>query len=92
MQGYVCGKTKTTYEAVAPILKQELVSHGSSDTGLKKMNPIGVHLYDINLGKVVSRLLDMGCTSGVQAATAATIVLSENVITQYLLRLKCTLK
>ncbi len=43
MQGYVCGKTKTTYEAVAPILKQELVSHGSSDTGLKKMNPIGVH-------------------------------------------------
>ncbi len=82
-------------EAVAPILKQELVQalkneafslsvDGSSDTGLKKMNPIGVRLYDINLGKVVGRLLDMGCTSGVQAATAATIfekmndVLSEN--------------
>ena len=50
------------------------------------MNPISVRLYDINLRKVVSRLLDMGCTSGVQGATAATIfekmndVLSESGI------------
>lgn len=99
-QGYACGKTKTTCilnEAVAPSLKQELVQalkkeafslcvDGSNDVGLKKMNPISVRLYDVNHGKIVSRLLDMGCTSGVQSATAATIfekmnsVLSESGI------------
>ena len=99
-QGYGCGKAKATCilnEAVAPKLKSKLVESlqrdafsmcidGSSDTGLTKMNPISVRLYDVNLGIVVTRLLDMGCTSGMQAATAATIfqkmdvVLSENGI------------
>ena len=50
------------------------------------MNPISVRLYDVNSAKIVHRFLDMGCTTGVHAATAATLfdkldtVLSENKI------------
>lgn len=79
------------------MLKQELVQSlqneafsicidGSSDCGLKKMNPISVRLYDVNSAKIVHRFLDMGCTTGVHAATAAILfdkldrVLSENEI------------
>ena len=46
---------------------------GSNDTGLEKMNPITVKLFDVNRGRVVTRFLDMCLTSGVQAATAESI-------------------
>jgi len=29
---------------------------GSNDTGLEKMNPMTVHLYDVNQGTIVTRL------------------------------------
>ena len=86
-QGYASGKTKTASivnGAIAPELKQTLVSQlqsgpfsmcidGSNNTGLEKMNPITVKLFDVNRGRVVTRFLDMCLTSGVQAATAESI-------------------
>ena len=38
----------------------------SNDTGLEKVNPITVHLYDIKLRMVVTRFLDM-CIKRVSA-------------------------
>ena len=35
---------------------------GSNDSGLEKMAPITVRLYDVNCNKIVTRFLDM-CTS-----------------------------
>ena len=35
---------------------------GSDDTGLQKMNPITVRIYDVDRNKLVTRFLDM-CTS-----------------------------
>ncbi|XP_034092754.1 uncharacterized protein LOC117560097 [Gymnodraco acuticeps] len=70
-QGFKSASTKTTClinEAVAPHFKKELVmkmrekpftlvTDGSNDTGLKKMNPLTVRIFDTN--KVVHRFLDM---------------------------------
>ena len=59
--------------AVAPALLDDLVGSmkihpfsisidGSNDTGLQKMNPTTVRIYDVDRNKVVTRFLDM-CTS-----------------------------
>ena len=59
---------------------------GSNDTGLEKMNPMTVRLYDVNQGSIVTRFLDMCLTKGTESATAASIfkkmddVLKENGI------------
>ena len=37
---------------------------GSNDSGLEKMNPMTVRLYDVNNGKVVTQFLDMCLTKG----------------------------
>ena len=36
----------------------------SNDTGLVKMNPLTVRLYDVSEGSIVTRFLDMGLTKG----------------------------
>ncbi|KAM3602702.1 uncharacterized protein V6R79_009311 [Siganus canaliculatus] len=77
--------TKTTCiinEVVAPHFKKELVmkmrknpftlvTDGSNDTGLQKMNPLTVRIFDNN--KVVHRFLDMCTTSGKSCGTAEVI-------------------
>ncbi|XP_041482851.1 uncharacterized protein LOC121429723 isoform X2 [Lytechinus variegatus] len=84
--GYRSARTKTTCivnGALAPYFHHQLVKQlreqpfslstdGSNDTGLEKMNPMTVKLFDINQG-VVYRFLDMCTTSGSAAATAQTI-------------------
>lgn len=66
--------------AVAPVFISELVSSmkvhpfsicidGSNDSGLEKINPITVRIYDVNINKVVTRFLDM-CTSTSSTAEA----------------------
>lgn len=84
---YSCTKTKTTCilnGAVAPEFASELVSYmqsalftlsvdGSNDTGLEKMNPLTVRIFDINRGKVDTQFFDMCTTAGLQAATADAI-------------------
>ena len=60
-KGYSCARTKSTAilnHAVAPALKSDLVSamrsspfsimiDGSNDTGLEKMNPLTIKIFDI---------------------------------------------
>ena len=50
-----------------------LLTDGSNDTGLEKMNPLAVKNFDVNTGRVESRFLDMGATKGTDSATAASI-------------------
>ena len=38
---------------------------GSNETGMSKMNPITVRLYDPNYGRVKTLFLDMCTTSGI---------------------------
>lgn len=53
--------------SVISTLHTELFSiavDGSNDTGLVKMNPLTVCLYDVSEGSIVTRFLDMGLTKG----------------------------
>ena len=37
---------------------------GSNDTGLEKMNPMTVRVYEPSTGRIVTRFLDMCTTTG----------------------------
>ena len=50
-----------------------LLTDGSNDTGLEKMNPLIVPLSDSSKSRVDTRFLDMCYTSGQNSGTAATI-------------------
>ena len=39
------------------------IRYGSNDTGLEKMNPLIVRLYDSSKSRADTRFLDMCCTS-----------------------------
>ena len=89
-KGYACAKTKTSCilnRAVAPLFKNELISamasipyalsvDGSNDTGLEKINPLTVRIFDEENGKVNMRFLDMCITTGDKAATAEVIFIA----------------
>ncbi|XP_066912218.1 uncharacterized protein, partial [Clytia hemisphaerica] len=82
-KSYGSKKTKTTCLvnwALKPYYRSKLVNHmtsepyalasdGSNDEGLIKMNPLLVRIFDVNEGKVVSRLLDMCVTKKSDAET-----------------------
>jgi hypothetical protein len=84
---YASAATKTTCiinGALAPYFLKELIEimtstpfsllvDGSNDTGLEKMNPLTVRIFDVASSTVHSRLLDMCCTTGPSSATAAAI-------------------
>ena len=71
-----CARTKTTCIlngamashfslSLIEVVKMEAYSlaiDGSNDTGLQKINPLTVRIYDANRGKVVTQLLDMCLT------------------------------
>ena len=75
-KAYLCARTKTTCilnGALAPCFSS-LVEHmraepfslaidGSNDSGLQKMNPLTVGIFDINRSGVTTQLLDMCLTS-----------------------------
>ena len=77
-KGYASARTKTTCilnGSLAPHFEATLVStmksspfsiaiDGSNDTGLEKMNPMVVRLFDIECRRVTAQLLDMCLTSG----------------------------
>ncbi|KAK6191363.1 hypothetical protein SNE40_003074 [Patella caerulea] len=83
-KNYASALTKTTCilnGAIAPHFRSMLVDQmktrpyslavdGSNDTGLEKMNPLTVRIYDVNTSMVKFDLLDMCCTSGRGSATA----------------------
>jgi hypothetical protein len=86
-KGYASASTKTTClinGSLAPYFRCALVNcmrtqpfaiavDGSNDTGLDKMNPMTVRLYDVNQGKVVTQFLDMCLTKGKDSASAESI-------------------
>lgn len=64
--------------AIAPYLEEQLISimvahpfsvaiDGSSDSGVEKMNPLTVRIFDRNSGQVSTQFLDM-CMSSVSTA------------------------
>lgn len=77
-KGYASASTKTTClinGCLAPHFKAALVNamqaqpfsiaiDGSNDTGIEKMNPLTVRLYDTSEGCIVTRFLDMCLTKG----------------------------
>ncbi len=50
-----------------------LLVDGSNDTGVEKLNPLTVKIFDITRREVVSHLLDMCTTSGRDCGTSMTI-------------------
>ena len=86
-KGFSAARTKTTCIvnlALRPHFETLLVSHmkmhpfslavdGSSDTGLQKMNPLTIRIFDHENGVVCTRFLDMCLTSGSAAGTAEKI-------------------
>ena len=77
-RGYASASTKTTClinGSLAPYFKSQLVKamqsqpfsiavDGSNDSGLDKMNPMTVRIYDVNVGMIVTLFLDMCLTRG----------------------------
>ena len=90
---YHSASTKATCilnEAVAPMLIDSLLESmkvhpfsisvdGSNDTGLEKMNPITVRIYDVNSNMVVTRFLNM-CTSASASAEGIYNVMDRKLV------------
>lgn len=86
-KGFSAARTKTTCimnMALRPYFESILVAHmkehpfalaidGSNDTGLQKMNPLTVCIYDHESGLVRTKFLDMCLTFGIYAGTAENI-------------------
>ena len=86
-KAYSSARTKSTSMvngALASHYRDELVTKmqkepfalaidGSSDNGIKKMNPLTVRVFDINKQRVTTQFLDMCLTTGKTAGTAETI-------------------
>ena len=91
-QKYSAAASKTTCiinGAIAPHFLREtmnimkcspysLLTDGSKDTGLEKMNPLTVKIFDVNTGRVESQFLDMCTTEGTDSAMAASIFQNQN--------------
>ena len=45
---------------------------GSNDTGIAKMYPITVRIYDVNFNRVMTKFFDMNLIEGSTSETAAT--------------------
>ncbi len=50
-----------------------LLVDGSSDTGLDKLNPLTVKIFDVSRKQVITHLLDMCTTSGRECGTSVAI-------------------
>lgn len=86
-QNFACAKTKTVCilnGALAPFYLDKLINRmrnnffsiatdGSNDSGLEKMNPITVRIFDINKSQIVTEFLDMCLTKGPEAGMAEAI-------------------
>ena len=83
-KGFFAARTKTTCimnMALHPYFESVLVAHmkehpfafvidGSNITGLQKMNPLTVRIFDLESGIVCTNFLDMCLMSGTDAGTA----------------------
>lgn len=84
-ENFACGRTKTSaiINCLGDEFKAELVDDmkkfpfsfmidGSNDTGIAKMHPVTVRLYDVNFNRVMTKFLDMNLIEGSTSGTAAT--------------------
>ena len=61
-----------------------LLVDGSNDTGVEKLNPLTVKVFDITRQQVVTHSLDMCTTSGRDCGTSAAIFSKiDSVLTRY---------
>ena len=80
---FACGRTKTAaiVNCIGAHMKEELVESmraepfsimldASNDTGLYKMFPVTVRIFDINFGRIMTKFLDMNMLVGREASTA----------------------
>ena len=87
---FSCGRTKTAaiVNCIGAELKAQLVNDmknfpfsimidGSNDTGIAKMYPITVRIYDVEFSRVMTKFFDINLIEGRTSGTAATIF--ENV-------------
>ena len=87
VKSYHCARTKTAcilHYALAPRLIDELVTamkqqpyslsvDASNDTGLSKMNPVTVRIFDVSRKAVSQKFLDLCLTKGVDASKSQEI-------------------
>lgn len=72
-------KVYSTVITIATVVEEVKVSpfsllvDGSNDTGLEKLNPLTVKIFDVSQRKVKTLLLDMCTTSGRDCGTATAI-------------------
>ena len=84
-ENFACGRTKTSaiINCLGDEFKAELVDDmkkfpfsfmidGSNDTGIAKMHPVTVRIYDVNFNRVMTKFLDMNLVEGSTSGTAAT--------------------
>ncbi len=83
---YACGRTKTSaiVNCMGDEFKKELVNDmknspfsimidGSNDSGMAKMYPITVRIYDVEFERVMTKFFDINLIEGRSSGTAATI-------------------
>ena len=51
---------------------------GSNDTGLQKMYPVTVRIFDVNFNRIMKTFFDMNFLEGTDAPTAASMFYSVN--------------
>ncbi|PIK34419.1 hypothetical protein BSL78_28755 [Apostichopus japonicus] len=88
VKSYACAKTKTTAilnEVLAPECNEYIVpqckvnaysvgTDGSNDTGVRKMNPVSIRIFDVNRSKTVTNHCFYMClTEGEHSVKASTI-------------------
>ena len=94
-ENFACGRTKTSaiINCLGDEFRAELVDDmkkfpfsfmidGSNDTGIAKMHPVTVGIYDVNFNRVMTKFLDMNLIEGSTSGTAATIFQHVNALFQ----------
>ena len=85
-ENFACGRTKTSaiINCLGDEFQAEMVDDmkkfpfsfmidGSNDTGIAKMYPVTVLIFDVNSNRVMAKFLDMNLIEGSTSGTAATI-------------------
>ena len=91
-ENFACGRTKTSaiINCLGNEFKVELVEDmkkfplifiidGSNDTGIAKMDPITVRIYDVIFNRVMTNFFEMNLIEGSSSGTAATIFQRSNL-------------
>ncbi|KAJ8048255.1 hypothetical protein HOLleu_00499 [Holothuria leucospilota] len=90
-ESFTCSRTKTAaivnclgdhfFEKLKTDMQNQLYSlmlDASNDTGLQKMFPVTVRIYDINFRRIMTKFLDINLLEGRDASTAETMFASVN--------------